>query len=206
VNHLPHCFARVGTRRAAARDVQLAACFQLCKSFGSPDERLGELAGYRRPGCRSCPVTCLRVPRHFRRIEGRGRREQAHARAPKLSTSKPGNLMAQRSLLALAAQSPPETVMSLPVTYDASGETSHDTAAAISSGRPSGLCVPMSCSSGLDAIAVSMHPGETLLTRIPAEATSLDNPRVKVTVAPLVASYGTSPVRPMGAWAAPEAM
>ena len=41
------------------------------------------------------------------------------------------------------AQNPPDTAISLPVRYDASGEISHDTAAAISSGRPilpSGVC------------------------------------------------------------------
>jgi len=50
---------------------------------------------------------------------------------------------APRPATGLAGQSPPATVMSLPVTYDASGEISHDTAFAISSGRPilpSGLC------------------------------------------------------------------
>src|SRR5262249_26363379 len=103
-----------------------------------------------------------------------------------------------------AAQIPPETVMSLPVTNDASGETSHDTASAISPGRPirpSGLCSAASCATWY-AISVSMMPGETLLTRIPSAATSLDRPRAKVTRAPLVASYGTAPIAQAGAWAA----
>src|SRR5215467_10318291 len=95
--------------------------------------------------------------------------------------------------LALAGQSPPATAMSLPVTYDASGEISHDTVAAISSGWPTlprGLCFPMASTSGV-GITVSMTPGETLLDRMPSDATSFDRPRANVTIAPLVASYAT---------------
>src|SRR5215470_5800 len=76
-------------------------------------------------------------------------------------------------------QRPPATVISLPVTNDASGESSHDTAFAISPGRPfrpSGLCSAASRSCVDDVISVSMMPGETLLTRTPSEATSLDRP------------------------------
>src|SRR5215467_13203055 len=97
--------------------------------------------------------------------------------------------------------------MSLPVTYDASGEMSHDTVAAISSGwptLPNGLCSPMSRTSELIS-PVSMTPGETLLDRMPSDATSLDRPRANVTIAPLVASYGTRPLAPEGALAAIEA-
>src|SRR5260370_29722349 len=113
--------------------------------------------------------------------------------------------------LDLAGQSPPATVMSVPVTYDASGEISHDTAFAISSGRPilpSGLCCTVkSRTSGVEAdIAVSMAPGETLLDRMPSDATSLDRPRANVTKAPLGASYGTTPQSPGGAWAASQAI
>jgi hypothetical protein len=71
------------------------------------------------------------------------------------------------------------TGTSLPVTYDALGEISHDTVAAISSGwpiLPSGLCYTMSRRSGV-AIAVSMTPGEKLLDRMPSDATSFDRPR-----------------------------
>jgi len=69
--------------------------------------------------------------------------------------------------------------MSLPMTNDASGEISQDTVAAISSGlpiRPSGLCSAASRAAG-SAMSVSLTPGETLLTRTPSEATSLDRPR-----------------------------
>src|SRR5215469_10592028 len=101
--------------------------------------------------------------------------------------------------------------MSVPVTYDASGEINHDTVAAISSGwpiLPSGLCsTMMSRISGAEAdIAVSMAPGETLLDRMPSDATSLERPRANVTSAPLVASYGTMPPPPGGALAATEAI
>src|SRR5260221_6865159 len=113
--------------------------------------------------------------------------------------------------LDLAGQSPPATVISLPVTYDASGEISHDTVAAISSGwpiLPSGLCSTVkSRTSGVEAdIAVSMAPGETLLDRMPSDATSLHRPRANVTKAPLVTSYRTTPQSPGGAFAATEAI
>jgi hypothetical protein len=59
--------------------------------------------------------------------------------------------------------------MSLPVTYDASGESSHDTAFAIAwpALRPSGLFSAAASRASCDTICVSMMPGETLLTRIP---------------------------------------
>jgi hypothetical protein len=85
--------------------------------------------------------------------------------APKMSTSNPSNLIGPGDRRwSPAAQSPPETLISLPVTYDASGETSHDTAAAISSGPPgppSAACLANSCACGV-AISVSMTPGEPL--------------------------------------------
>ena len=101
------------------------------------------------------------------------------------------------------------TAISVPVTYDASAEISHDTVAAISSGwptLPSVLCYAMkSRISGADAdIAVSMAPGETLLDRMPSDATSLDRPRANVTSAPLLASYGTMPQSPPGGALAPS--
>src|SRR5215468_10058011 len=104
---------------------------------------------------------------------------------------------------------PPDTVISLPVMNDAAGETSHDTVVAISSGRPtrpSGLLAATSLAPGVAAaISVSITPGETLLTRIPSGPTSPARPRVNVTTAPFVASYGTNPDRPGSDRAATEA-
>src|SRR3954452_22612738 len=89
------------------------------------------------------------------------------------------------------AVAPPSTRTTVPVVNEASGEASHSTAAAISPGapgRPSGLRATAAWYSGvtgLTALSTVTNPGETALTRTPAEASSTAHALVSISKAAL---------------------